>query len=167
MSLTPHPRDPDNESASQISTRSDAVHDRVQEHLAALDQRYTSGRRRLIELLVATSRPASLPELLALDPSIPQSSLYRNLDMLERTGLVRRLATGGEHARFEFAEPLLAHHHHLICVSCGLIEDVTFADAVEIAVDDALHEAALDYGFEPLHHSLDLHGRCSDCTTQN
>ena len=167
MSTTPRRQDPDMDPAPRISARSAAVHDRVQEHLADLDQRYTSGRRRLIELLVATSRPASLPELLELDPSIPQSSLYRNLDMLERTGLVRRLTTGGEHARFEFAEPLLAHHHHLICVSCGLIEDVTFADAVETAVDDALHEAALDYGFEPLHHSIDLHGHCSDCAAQN
>ncbi len=139
------------------------MHARVRDQLAALDHRYTAGRRRLIDLLVEAGRPVTLPELLGMDPSIPQSSTYRNLDVLERTGLVRRLSVGSDHSRFELSEPLLGHHHHLICVSCGVVEDVTLDSSVEEVVDEALTSAASRSGFAPMHHSVDLHGQCASC----
>ncbi len=139
------------------------VHDRVAEQLAQARQRYTSGRRRLVTLLVAAGRPLSLPELLDLDPDLPQSSAYRNLDLLEGTGLVRRIATETDHARYELAESLLGHHHHLICTSCGSIQDVRLPPDVEQAVEVALTAAATGLRFRPSWHTLDLHGTCAGC----
>lgn len=138
-------------------------HDDVERMLARRDHRYTAGRRRLVELLAVAGRPVTMPDLLDADPSLPQSSVYRSLDVLERAGVIQRLVTGGEHAYFELAEPLLDHHHHLICVDCGRVEDVELGDDVETVVDTALHAAARRAGFTPEHHSLDLHGRCADC----
>ena len=117
----------------------------------------------LVDLLIDAGRPVTLPELQDLDPNLPQSSVYRNLDVLERSGLVRRILIGTEHARFELSEPLLGHHHHLICVECGLIEDVRFDDDFEQRVDAALGRAAEEASFVPLHHNLDLHGQCAEC----
>ena len=125
----------DDESTTPTPT---TVHDRVAEQLAQAQQRYTSGRRRLVTLLVGAGRPLSLPELLDRDPELPQSSAYRNLDLLESTGLVRRIATETDHARYELAESLLGHHHHLICTSCGSIQDVRLPPDVEDAVEHAL-----------------------------
>jgi Fe2+ or Zn2+ uptake regulation protein len=139
------------------------IHDRVARQLATAQQRYTSGRRRLVTLLVAAGRPLSLPELLDLDPGLPQSSAYRNLDILESTGLVRRIATETDHARYELAESLLGHHHHLICTACGSIQDVRLPPDVEDAVEVALAAAASAAGFRPERHTLDLHGTCAAC----
>jgi Fe2+ or Zn2+ uptake regulation protein len=141
----------------------DAIHERVERQLAADQQRYTDGRRRLVTLLVAAGRPLSLPEMLALDHELPQSSAYRNLDILESTGLVHRLATDTDHARYELAESLLGHHHHLICTDCGSIQDVRLAPDVEQAVESALERVASDADFEPERHTLDLYGTCRLC----
>jgi len=140
-----------------------AIHDRVGARLAGLDQRYTSGRRHLVELLARAGRPVTMPELLAMDRDLPQSSVYRNLDVLERTELVRRVTTGSDHACYELAEPILGHHHHLICVECGRVADIRLDEAFEQRIDDELARAADEAGFAPLHHTLDLHGRCPTC----
>jgi Fur family transcriptional regulator, ferric uptake regulator len=141
----------------------DEVHGAVAQRLAALGQRYTRNRRALVELLVAAGNPVSLPELLERDPSLRQSSTYRNLAVLEEAGGVRRLVTGAEHARFELAEDLTEHHHHLVCEACGAVTDFALADAVEDELDRALTAVAARAGFDPRHHSLDLVGVCAAC----
>ena len=74
--------------------------------LAAHDQRYTSGRRTLVGALADAGGPITLPELLALQPSLAQSSAYRNLGVLEVAGVVRRLVHGADRAHYELAEEL-------------------------------------------------------------
>ncbi|MCH7788966.1 MAG: transcriptional repressor [Acidobacteria bacterium] len=127
------------------------------------DQRYTSGRRRLVELLFTARRPLTQPEIIERDPALPASSIYRNLDALERAGLIARVSPGTEHARYELSESLQGHHHHLVCVDCGHIEDVRLGEALEAIVDRELSGAAADAGFMPLFHNVDLHGRCEVC----
>ncbi|MCY4425102.1 MAG: Fur family transcriptional regulator [Acidimicrobiaceae bacterium] len=139
------------------------LHDAVGMRLARHDYRYTNGRRRLVDVIAAAGQPVTLPDILVAAPELAPSSVYRNLDVLERSGVVDRIASGGDHAYFEFAEPLLSHHHHLICIDCGAIEDVRLGDDVEALVDRSLAEAASRAGFAPLRHSLDLRGYCSRC----
>ena len=64
-------------------TSRDELHDAVAVRLRSADQRYTSGRRRLVELLAEAPRPETIPELLGRAPSLAQSSAYRNLVVLE------------------------------------------------------------------------------------
>jgi len=148
-----------------MSTDLAVLHDQVADSLTRVDQRYTQGRRRVIELLATAGRPLTLPDLLELDRSLPQSSVYRNLDVLERVGLVTRITALPDYAYFELSEPLLGHHHHLICISCGTIADVRLGDETERLLDQALDIAAERAGFTPVHHELDLHGHCSICLT--
>lgn len=139
------------------------LHDLVGERLSAAGQRYSTGRRLLISLLAAGERPITIPELLQDHPEIAQSSAYRNLAVLEQAGAVTRIVTFGEHARFEMAEDLMGHHHHLICTSCGRAEDFTVSEAVERTVDRALSEAVVPTGFTASSHRLDLLGLCVRC----
>lgn len=139
------------------------LHDAVGMRLARHDYRYTSGRRRLVDVIAAAGQPVTLPDIVVAAPELAPSSVYRNLDVLERSGVVDRIASSGDYAYFEFAEPLLSHHHHLICIDCGAIEDVRLADDLEALVDQSLAEAANRAGFTPLRHSLDLHGYCARC----
>ncbi len=139
------------------------LHDAVGTRLARHDYRYTNGRRRLVDVIAGAGQPITLPDIVVAAPELAPSSVYRNLDVLERSGVVDRIASTGDYAYFEFAEPLLSHHHHLICIDCGAIEDVRLDDDVEALVDRSLAEAASRAGFAPLRHSLDLHGYCSRC----
>ena len=135
----------------------------VRVRLARHDHRYTPGRRRLVEALANAGRPVTLPEIASTAPDLPVSSTYRNLEVLERSGVVNRISIRGDRAYFELAEPLLSHHHHLVCVACGAIEDIHLDDELEDLVDRNLAEAARRAAFTPLRHLLDLHGHCSKC----
>jgi Fur family transcriptional regulator, ferric uptake regulator len=128
------------------------------------DQRYTSGRRALVELLADADRPLTVSEVLDRADGLAQSSAYRNLALLERAGVVHRIVTDDEFGRFELAEDLTGHHHHhLICTRCGQVEDFTIPADLEHRLDTALHQVATATGFTTDHHRLDLVGTCAHC----
>jgi Fe2+ or Zn2+ uptake regulation protein len=135
----------------------------VAERLRLVDQRYTSGRRRLVALLKDAARPETIPELLDRSPGLRQSSAYRNLHVLEQVGVVHRIVTSGEHARFELAEDLVGHHHHLICTACGRVDDFTVPAQLERNLEAALAKAVSGTGFASTSHRLDLIGTCEAC----
>ena len=139
------------------------LHAAVAQRLTAADQRYSSGRQALVSLLERVERPITIPELLESHPEIPQSSAYRNLAVLELVGVVTRIQSFGEHARFELAEALIGHHHHLICTSCGRVDDFTVPDDVEKTVDRAMASVVGPTGFAATSHRLDMLGICVSC----
>lgn len=135
----------------------------ARERLTERDQRYTTGRREIVDTLAEAGTPVTLPELLRLAPELAQSSAYRNLSLMEEAGVVRRLVHGGEHAHYELAEDLTEHHHHLICEDCGAIVDFTLDDKLERSLDRAFEQLAASMRFIPRHHAIDVYGRCADC----
>lgn len=142
--------------------RSAEVHPAVEERLRVAGQRYTTKRRQLVEALRRARRPIPIAELVA-GTGLPQSSVYRNLAVLERVGVARRVLTEEAVARFELAEDLTAHHHHLVCRACGAVEDVTVPAAVEREVERVLAAAARRAGFRGVAHRVDLVGTCRTC----
>jgi Fur family transcriptional regulator, ferric uptake regulator len=139
------------------------LHATVSARLRRTGERYTGGRRHLVDALAGAERPPSIPDLLGSTPGLAQSSAYRNLAVLERAGIVRRIATTDEFARFELAEDLTEHHHHLICTVCGGVEDFTVSSRLERSLEAALSRVTAGTGFEPDHHRLDLLGTCATC----
>jgi Fur family ferric uptake transcriptional regulator len=114
-------------------------------------------------VLVKATAPLTLPQLLDRSTGLAQSSAYRNLAVLERAGVVHRIVTSDDHARWELAEDLTEHHHHLICRGCGDVTDFTVPGDIERRLDDALADAASSAGFDATHHRLDLVGLCARC----
>jgi len=139
------------------------IHATAAQRLRTDGQRYTANRRVLVEILEATDRPLTIGEMLERNDDLALSSAYRNLSVLERAGVVHRLVTSDEFARFELAEDLTGHHHHLICSSCGSMADFTISPELEKALDKAFARVASDVGFHAEHHRLDLLGHCADC----
>ena len=133
--------------------------------LRADGQRYTTNRRSVVEELERSDRPLSIPELLEAVDDLAQSSAYRTLSDLERAGVVRRLVTHDEFARYELAEDLTEHHHHLICSHCGTIEDFTVPESLEAELERNLRRVATRAGFAGASHRLDLVGRCARCSS--
>ena len=132
--------------------------------LRADDQRYTPRRRALVELLAEVDQPLTIPQLLEQRRDLAQSSAYRNLAVLERAGVVHRIVTTDEFARYELAEDLTEHHHHLICSTCGDVADFTVPAPVEHDLETALTKVAKRAGFHTTAHRLDLVGTCASCS---
>ncbi len=144
-------------------TLAPSVHEVIGLRLAGLDQRYTASRRALVEALAGSSRPLSIPEILEAAPELPQSSAYRNVTTLIDAGVVRRVSVVDDHGRFELAEELSGHHHHLICAGCGRVEDVPPSASLERALDEAARAVTDQHGYAITEHRFDLVGRCPDC----
>ncbi len=141
----------------------DELDDEINALLRQDDQRYTKGRRALVATLRAVGQPVTIPQILAASDGLAQSSVYRNLVVLEDAGVVTRIITNDDFARYELAERLTHHHHHLICSSCGDVTDFSLDDLAEASLDDALHEIAAQVGFAVEAHRLDLVGTCASC----
>ena len=138
------------------------LHDAVAARIKIGEGRYTRSRRRLVEVLLAAGQPLTVEEI--VDQSrLPLSSVYRNLAVLDDSGLVHRLAGHGDFARFELTEELVGHHDHLVCVICGAMTDVDLPQDLEQAFARALAALAERTGFELGSHRIDAIGRCSEC----
>lgn len=140
------------------------VHEAVAAKLADGAGRYTGARRDLIEVLAAAGQPLTVDEIVLRAPRQRPSSVYRNLAVFEAEGVVHRMAGVGEFARFELAESLVGHHHHLACRVCGAMTDVHLPRALESELDRALNRLARSEGFELTSHVLDAVGVCRTCS---
>jgi Fur family peroxide stress response transcriptional regulator len=67
-------------------------------------------------------------------PTISLDTVYRTLGALERLGLIDRVGVTGGAARYDAN---LEHHHHFICVRCGLMRDLPGASYEGLAVPEA------------------------------
>jgi Fur family ferric uptake transcriptional regulator len=131
--------------------------------LRRANQRLTAKREALVDVLAAAPRPLTIPEILEHRRGLAQSSVYRNLVVLEQAGVVHRIVTNDEFARYELAEDLTEHHHHLICSSCGAVEDVPASAGLERSVQNVIDEVQRRVGFRTQHHRVDLVGLCRRC----
>ena len=149
--------------ASHGAAAAGELHEVVGNRLRLSSQRYTDGRRALVGALAERPQPATVHQLLEQLPSASQSSAYRNLAVLERAGVVHRIVTTDDFARFELAQDLTGHHHHLVCPTCGDVVDFTLPADFEDELSAILERAAGEHGFHPEDHRLDVIGICASC----
>src|ERR1700730_12144777 len=144
---------------------SDGLHDTVSTRLKRANQRVTANRKAIVDALSTSPRPMTIPELLdsPAGRGLAQTSVYRNLVVLEPARLVHRIVTDGEFARFELAEDLTEHHHHLICANCGMVEDVPASAGLEQSVHTAATQIARSTGVHTRRHSVYLDVLCARC----
>jgi Fur family ferric uptake transcriptional regulator len=133
--------------------------------LRRVGQRLTPRRRSLLEILRSAVHPLTIHEILERGSGLAMSSAYRNLTVLEHAGVVDRVITQEDFGRYELAEELTEHHHHLVCSSCGLVLDLGSDVDAERLMDMAMRRAT-DLGFTPATHRLDILGLCADCAAK-
>jgi Fe2+ or Zn2+ uptake regulation protein len=83
------------------------------------------------------------------------STIYRNLEELERLGVIDSTRLGSGPATYHLAS---AAHGHLVCEKCGSMTEVPdemFAGLIEAARDH--------YGFTINPHRFAVTGRCANC----
>ena len=84
------------------------------------------------------------------------STVYRTLHALAEAGVLDSFQKGAERA-FRYCTP--KHHHHLVCESCGAVEEV---DAAE--VERWVSRIARKRGFRVTGHEADIRGLCAQCS---
>ena len=142
----------------------DELHQAVAARLQRVGQRYTAARRQLVDAMASAGGPQPVHDIVARGPGLPLSSAYRNLADLAQAGVVVRVTATDDVARYELAEDLAGHHHHLLCTGCGVVVDFTLSGSVERALLAAAAQAANSTGFQATGHRVDLLGVCERCS---
>ena len=94
--------------------------------------------------------------LLEAGEDVGLATVYRVLTQFETAGLVMRHHFEGGSSVFELTS--LDHHDHIVCQTCGSVEE--FFDEV---IEDQQEKIAEKYGFRITDHSMYLYGICKDC----
>lgn len=144
------------------NVRSAELHEAVRRRLSEHDIRYTRGRQSVVTALVRVDGPESAADL-QQRMKVPLSSLYRSLTVLDEAGVLERHHDSDGLARFELAEWLTGHHHHVVCARCGTVEDVELDKGEEELLDRLAQRAAQATGWAETGHNLEVEGLCPSC----
>ncbi len=88
------------------------------------------------------------------EPRLGLATVYRTVELLRRSGAVRPLP-GTDRAAYVRCSP--GHHHHLICLTCGSVEETELCGAPSAS------ELRRRHGFAAEAHEVDVYGTCGDC----
>ena len=92
-------------------------------------------------------------------PGIGLATVYRNLQLFEKLGLVHHILLEDGCMRFQVIDSRERHrHHHLVCQLCGQVIDVE-EDMLEVIEKKLLSEM----GFTVKDHKVQFFGICKKC----
>lgn len=127
--------------------------------------RLTPQRKAVLDVLLANAEDHLSAEEIYMHTKeihneIGLATVYRNLELLERLGIVHRFDYGDGQSRYELklGDEDEHYHHHLICKQCGYIGEF-HSDLLE-AIEQRIEE---ERGFKVTDHCLRFFGLCAEC----
>jgi Fur family peroxide stress response transcriptional regulator len=87
------------------------------------------------------------------DPRLSMATVYNSLNFLTTGGYIRRIEAGDDGTRYD---GILARHDHLVCRSCGNIDDVDMLPVDKVKLAQFPH-------FQVEEISLRVVGLCAAC----
>ena len=87
-------------------------------------------------------------------PRLGLATTYRTLELLRQDGLAPRTLRD---ARPAYVRCSPEHHHHLVCLSCGSVEDT------ELCATPSQQALTRKHGFRAESHELEIYGTCRNC----
>ena len=133
------------------------LHDCTEE-LQNVDLHVTPARLATMQLFESHNTPLDAQHLidhLHNTLGVDRVTVFRILNAFVEKGLVRKLEFGEGKARYELNKE---EHHHLVCESCGTIEDISDCTIIDLEKD--IKEKK---GFLVKHHALEFFGFCKNC----
>lgn len=134
---------------------------RFQNFLAGQGLKLTNERAALVREIFSTHYHFEADELLfkmkEKSLKISRATIYRTLELLVRSGMVRRVHLGEDHYHYEYVSGN-SHHDHLICTTCGSV--IEFHDP---AIEQRQREICERKKFTPTFHNLQILGVCDSC----
>lgn len=135
--------------------------DRFRVFLAGQSLKLTSERAALVRVIFSTHYHFEADELLfkmkEKGIKISRATVYRTLELLVKSGMVRRVHLGEDHYHYEYVSGN-SHHDHLICTTCGAV--IEFNDP---ALEQRQLEICERKRFTPTFHNLQILGVCDAC----
>lgn len=89
------------------------------------------------------------------------ATIYRTLNLLVRSGLVTAIDLGESHSHFEPDWNRISHGH-LICLSCGRVQEFSHAE-----IQAAINKVGEEKGYLLDKFSIQVFGYCRDCTANH
>lgn len=86
-----------------------------------------------------------------------RATIYRTLELLVDSGMVRKVDFGHGHSHYEHVLGH-AHHEHMICLKCGKV--IEFSDK---RIERSLKILCEKSEFEHTSHYFQIFGYCKDC----
>lgn len=121
--------------------------------------RLTPQRRLIIDLIHDKPTHLTAEEIIKYVqeqmPGVNKSTVYRTLELLERSGCVYKSELDN-HVVYHHADE--GHHHHLVCERCGRI--IECDEDVITPLEEALEKR---YGFHVHLQHMVINGICQDC----
>ena len=121
--------------------------------------RVTTSRRLVLEALFSSAEHLSAEEVAhavqVRAPDVHLSTVYRNLEDLQRLGVLVHTHVGHGPVTYQVAS---SAHAHLVCEGCGR----TF-EAPDTLFRGLAHQVKAELGFVLDPHHVAMVGRCADC----
>ena len=134
---------------------------RFQDFLDANALKLTTEREALVREIFAIHYHFEADELLfkmkQKGLKISRATVYRTLELLVKSGLVRRVHLGEDHYHYEYVSGN-SHHDHLICTTCGSV--IEFHDTT---LENRTREICEKKKFTPTFYNLQVLGICDSC----
>ncbi len=119
----------------------------------------TPTRLDIVKIFLKNHKPISADYIFnKLRENVDEATVYRTLSSFEKSGILKRvdLRTGSVH--FELNND---HHHHIVCVKCGDIEDFKENMQIEKQLQQIIGKSIKFKNITE--HSLELFGLCKAC----
>ncbi len=130
-------------------------------YLASKRLKMTQERRLILKAVFSTTDHFGADELhlrfVRRKIPLSRATIYRALEHLVKSGLVRRVYLSQKKAFFEHVYGR-KHHEHMICLSCDKV--IEFSDD---PLERRQDKVCRDLKFKAMRHSLRIVGLCSDC----
>lgn len=121
--------------------------------------RRTPQREILLEELAKTNTHPTACELYDIVrkrlPRIGLGTVYRNLELLAKSGVIVKLEVGGSQKRFDADT---APHYHIRCSVCSKVENINM-DVIHTLVATAAKKTS----YKIVRHHVEFVGVCPDC----
>ena len=134
---------------------------RFQEFLQQQGLKLTSERTALIREIFSTHYHFEADELLfkmkEKNVKISRATVYRTLELLVKSGMVRRVHLGEDHYHYEHVTGN-SHHDHLICTVCGGVIEFHDEELERLQLAICARKK-----FTPTFHNLQILGLCDSC----
>jgi len=129
-------------------------------------KKMTSSRQAIIEVFEKNKKHLSAEEvheqLKKCNQKAGIATVYRNLDLLTRIGVLHRVNFGDGKDHFEMTRKP-THHHHLVCNKCGSVIDYSELMEESEFISRLEQELNTRYRFKIDSHQIYFYGLCEKC----
>ena len=132
----------------------------LMESLEYLGYRATAPRKAMADLLQRKYEGFTVEALSEELPSVSRATVYRNIKLFVDAGVVCRLTLmDGSHVYS--VSRIGHHHHHYVCVDCGMVEEFRAS-----AVEQMVRSIASDLPGQVVDHRIELYVACDRCPAE-